>query len=102
MPARTVFAAAGNLSKPDAAEAEHKYPSHEMLDQEGLSFGGNGQAIILVETQPYFMYPALRLPDHWFLVQGDFLPTNYYDGPTKCPPSTHRHSKFSFLAPGKR
>jgi hypothetical protein len=63
LPSRTVFVAAGSLSRLDAAERGYSNPTREILDQEVVSFDGIMQMDIFVETQLYFKYTFLHLPD---------------------------------------
>lgn len=57
----SVFVAFGSLNGLDPTKSENNNPSYEILDRDGVSFNVNVQMQILVENQPYFMYPFLHL-----------------------------------------
>jgi hypothetical protein len=57
----TIFVASGSLNGLDPAVTANNNPTYEILNAQGIT---NGQSInmdILVENQPYYMYPFLHL-----------------------------------------
>lgn len=61
MPDGTVFVASGSLNGMSQYNAINNNPTYELLDSEGVSCGFNIDLDILVENQPYYMYPFVHL-----------------------------------------
>ncbi|KAF2674875.1 galactose oxidase [Microthyrium microscopicum] len=55
------FVASGSLNGLDPSVAANNNPTFEILDQNGISNGISEIMDILVETQPYYMYPFIHL-----------------------------------------
>jgi Domain of unknown function (DUF1929)/Glyoxal oxidase N-terminus len=61
MPDGTIFVASGSLNGLDPLKSENNNPTYEVLDENGITSGVNIPMDILVQNQPYFMYPFLHL-----------------------------------------
>lgn len=61
MPDGSVFVAAGSLNGMDQWDSANNNPTYEILDRDGFSSGVNVVLDILVNNQPYFMYPFIHL-----------------------------------------
>jgi hypothetical protein len=61
MPDGTVFVASGSLNGLDPTLAKNNNPTYEMLDRNGISSGIAVPMELLVNNQPYYMYPFVHL-----------------------------------------
>lgn len=61
MPDGSIFVASGSLNGLDPAVGSNNNPTFEILDQRGISQGQSVPMDILVNNQPYYMYPFVHL-----------------------------------------
>ena len=61
MPDGTVFVASGSLNGLDPVIQTNNNPTYEILNAEGISNGASIDLEILVNNQPYYMYPFIHL-----------------------------------------
>jgi len=57
----SIFVASGSLNGADPAQTINNNPSFEVLDPEGVSHGASITMPLLVNAQPYYMYPFMHL-----------------------------------------
>jgi hypothetical protein len=61
MPDGTIFVASGSLNGNDPTVPANNNPTYEILDRNGISSGVSTTMQILVQNQPYYMYPFIHL-----------------------------------------
>lgn len=61
MPDGSIFVASGSLNGLDPQNASNNNPTYEILSSNGVPNGMSTPMDILVNTQPYFMYPFIHL-----------------------------------------
>lgn len=61
MPDGTVFVASGSQNGLNQHNPANNNPTYEMLDHQGISSGVNVDMDLLINNQPYFMYPFVHL-----------------------------------------
>lgn len=61
MPDGTVFVASGSLNGLNQHNPANNNPTYELLNPQGISSGVNVNMDLLINNQPYFMYPFIHL-----------------------------------------
>lgn len=61
LPNGHIIVVAGSLTGLDPGEPKNNNPTYEMLNAEGKPYGTSVAMPILVENQPYYMYPFIHL-----------------------------------------
>jgi Glyoxal oxidase N-terminus/Domain of unknown function (DUF1929) len=61
MPDGSIFVASGSLNGDDPTVPANNNPTYEILNQNGISSGVSVTMDILVQNQPYYMYPFIHL-----------------------------------------